>query len=172
MRKNSQTADLILEVLEKAVDGYVRIEDFLYNTHIYAKGYDRPLKKSGLSQTLRRLRLKGFVETKRSQNQILYKLTNLGKSELEIINMLKNQDWDGKWRVLVFDIPESHRKVRNVLRSRLKLWNFKMLQKSVWVTKRPIVKHVRGFLDEVGVGKWVLIFETSDLGNLHFIDDR
>lgn len=171
MRKNSQTSDLILEILEKAVDGYVRIEDFLYNTHIYAKGYDRPLKKSNLSQTLRRLRLKGYLDTKKDQNQILYKLTTTGKTEWEIRKSL-TEELKGKWLVVVFDIPESHRKVRNVLRSRLKLWQFKPLQKSVWVSKKSIKKHLKNFIDEVGLSTWVLVFESDDLGNLHIRDDR
>jgi len=172
MRKNSQTTDLILEVLETAVDGYVRLEDFLYNTHIYAKGYDRPLKKSNLSQSLRRLRLKGFLETEKSQNQILYKLTAAGRQEREIRKLLAEDNWDKKWRIVIFDIPESHRKVRNVLRSRLKLWKFKPLQKSVWVSKKSITKQVKEFVNDVGLTKWVLIFESSDLENVHIVDDR
>lgn len=171
MRKNSQTSDLILEILEKAVDGYVRIEDFLYNTHIYAKGYDRPLKKSNLSQALRRLRLKGYLATKKNQHEILYKLTVSGKTEWTIRKSL-SEELKGKWLVVVFDIPESHRKVRNVLRSRLKLWQFKPLQKSVWVCKKSIKKHIQGFINEVGLSEWVLVFESDDLNHLHISDDR
>lgn len=137
-----------------------------------AKGYDRPLKKTNLSQALRRLRLKGYLDTGRSQNQILYKLTNLGRQEWEIRKLLNEEKWDGKWRIVVFDIPETHRKVRNVLRSRLKLWKFKPLQKSVWVTKKSIMKQIKEFIRDVGVGKWVLVFESADLKDIHFIDDR
>jgi DNA-binding transcriptional regulator PaaX len=74
--------------------------------------------------------------------------------------------------VLVFDIPESHRKVRNVLRSRLKLWQFKPLQKSVWVSKKSIKKHIQEFINEVGLSQWVLVFESDDLTNIHISDDR
>ena len=172
MRKNSQTSDLILQILEKAVDGYVRTEDFLYNTHIYAKGYDRPLKKSNLAQTLRRLRLKGYLDVKKSQNQILYKLTSSGKTEWEIRKALSEEKETDIWTVVIFDIPESHRKVRNVLRSRLKLWQFKPIQKSVWINSKPIKKHIKEFIKEIGLVKWVLIFETNALDNLHIIDDR
>ena len=171
MRKNSQTSDFILQTLEKAVDGYVRIEDFLYNTHIYAKGYNRPLKKSNLSQTLRRLRLKGYLDTEHSQNQILYKLTALGKNELEIRKALTAKE-TSRWTVVTFDIPESHRKVRNILRSRLKLWQFKPLQKSVWVSKKSIKKYIKDFISEVGVSKWVLVFESEEQDILHNLNDR
>ncbi len=171
MRKNSQTSDFILQVLEKAVDGGVRIQDFIVNTEIYAKGYHRPLQKTNLSQTLRRLRLKGYINTTRNQNQILYKLTSLGKSEIEIRNSLAREN-HGSWTVVVFDIPESHRKVRNVLRARLKLWQFKPLQKSVWVNNQSMRKHIQTFIDEIGLAKWVLVFETKDLNNVHIPDDR
>ncbi len=161
IRKNSQTTDFILEVLEKAVDGSLRVQDFIVNTEIYAKGYNRPLKKSNLSHTLRRLRLKGLISTSQSQNQLLYRLTASGRKELEIRKSLDQKD-DGNWTVVVFDIPESHRKVRNVLRARLKIWQFKPLQKSVWVNKRSMKRHIKTFVDEVGLAKWVLVFETKE----------
>lgn len=128
LRKNSKVTGFILEMLEKGVDSGVRIQDFIVNTELYAKGYDRPLKKSNLAQTLRRLRLKGFIDAKRSQNQILYRLTALGKRDLKIQKALKGES-KGAWTVVVFDIPESHRKVRNVLKGGLSFGNLNFCRK-------------------------------------------
>ena len=41
--------------------------------------------------------------------------------------------WDGKWRVLIFDIPEYRRKTRDDLRRSLHHIGFVPLQQSVWV---------------------------------------
>lgn len=41
--------------------------------------------------------------------------------------------WDGSWRVLSFDIPETHRGVRSALRNKLRELGFFQLHKSVWV---------------------------------------
>lgn len=42
-------------------------------------------------------------------------------------------DWDGKWRIVIFDIPEKIRKGRDALREKLKSLSFYELQKSVFV---------------------------------------
>lgn len=41
--------------------------------------------------------------------------------------------WDGKWRVVLFDIPETRKKARNALREMLKRLEFFEYQKSVFV---------------------------------------
>jgi DNA-binding transcriptional regulator PaaX len=41
--------------------------------------------------------------------------------------------WDGKWRILIFDIPEKRRWLRDRVRDTLLAVGFKRLQKSVWV---------------------------------------
>lgn len=41
--------------------------------------------------------------------------------------------WDGRWRVLVFDVPEKKRRERDVLRAMLRRLGFRYLQRSVWV---------------------------------------
>ena len=95
----------VLEVLEKSVDGYVRFEDFTYNSYIYAKGYDRILSKSGLSKAISRLKENGLIEKQvKSDNEIIFQLTDQGKSFI----LESSQDvsaWDGKWRIVLFDIP-------------------------------------------------------------------
>jgi len=46
---------------------------------------------------------------------------------------IENKKWDGKWRMVVFDIPEKKRKGRDALRGELKKIGFYELQKSVFV---------------------------------------
>ena len=46
---------------------------------------------------------------------------------------IKNKEWDGKWRIVVFDIPEKIRRGRDALRWKIKGLGFYELQKSVFV---------------------------------------
>lgn len=67
------------------------------------------------------------------------------KGVLEFIKFrIKNREsiWDGKWRLIVFDIPEEKRKQRDFLRERLKWLGFKELQKSVWIFPYDIKKEL------------------------------
>jgi phenylacetic acid degradation operon negative regulatory protein len=46
--------------------------------------------------------------------------------------------WDGVWRLVVFDIPESSRALRTQLRRRLRECRFGWLQNSVWISPHPV----------------------------------
>ncbi len=41
--------------------------------------------------------------------------------------------WDGKWRVVVFDVWENTRSKRDALRYEIKNFGFIQLQRSVWI---------------------------------------
>src|SRR3989344_201360 len=45
----------------------------------------------------------------------------------------KKEKWDGKWRVLIFDIPENLRFIRDQIRATLIVIGFMRLQDSVWI---------------------------------------
>ena len=53
--------------------------------------------------------------------------------ELKDYATKKPKRWDGKWRVLIFDIPERRKSVRDKVRLTLTAIGFKRLQNSVWV---------------------------------------
>jgi len=46
---------------------------------------------------------------------------------------IEKKDWDGKWRLLIFDIPEKIRQGRNSLREKIKQLGFYELQKSAFI---------------------------------------
>lgn len=65
-------------------------------------------------------------------------LTESGKILLNKIDVnhkvaKRPKRWDKRWRVLVFDIPEKKRGLRNRVRTTLKSIGFEQLQQSVWV---------------------------------------
>lgn len=66
------------------------------------------------------------------------RLTSLGKKTLDKIEMnnykvAKPKKWDKKWRVLIFDIKESQKQLRDKIRNTLISIGFIKLQNSVWV---------------------------------------
>lgn len=154
--------DIVLFALEKAIDGYVRTEDFLYNTHIYARGYERPLKKSNLAKTIKRLREKGLIEEKVGVENLAFKLSTAGESLVRQL-YFDEKKWDGVWRLVIFDIPENQRKLRSILRSRLKLWGFIQWQKSVWATKRNIMNELEDIISELKIEKWIIVLESRNV---------
>lgn len=53
--------------------------------------------------------------------------------QFDEMKIKKPDKWDGKWRMVIFDIPEKKKKAREALRDKLKNLGFKELQKSVFV---------------------------------------
>ncbi len=54
----------------------------------------------------------------------------------EFLEIKKPKKWDGKWRILIFDIPaypKIYNQARNALRNKIKDLGFYQMQKSVWV---------------------------------------
>lgn len=124
---------------------------------------------------LHRLSTKGYIQKGLVENEICLKLTELGleklneiennKLEKSLMRIDKSKErWDGKWRVVVFDIPEHNRRIRDVLRQTLKVLEFKPLQKSIWISKRNFTKDLRQWTKDLGLSSYILIFETKELG--------
>lgn len=81
-------------------------------------------------------RLVDYKENKDGEVEII--LTKEGKKkaikyQLDEMKIKKPEKWDGKWRMVIFDIPEKKKKAREALRNKLKDLGFKELQKSILV---------------------------------------
>lgn len=149
--------------MEKSIDGYVRFEDFAYHHYRYHYGIPE-LKKASLAQALRRLREGGLVELT-GDEKLVYRLTDKGREKALLASFLQNDEkWDGKWRLVIFDVPEKRRIARDVLRRKLKDWGFVILQQSVWGIKKNCTQALRSFIQSVGIEDWVMVVESDNIG--------
>lgn len=161
--KKGSASYWILYCLEKTVDSYIRFEDFAYHHYRYHYGIPE-LKKSALAAALKRLREKGFIEEEKiDSGEIIWKLTDTGRTIL-LLEGEEKKEWDGKWRIVVFDIPEQKRLIRNLFRRNLKKWGFKSLQKSVWVSKKDVIDKLFEYIKDLGIERWVWVFESEKYG--------
>lgn len=62
--------------------------------------------------------------------------------DIDKIKIIKPIRWDGKWRVVFFDIPEKRRAERNILRNKLKELGFEELQKSIFLYPYPCLDEI------------------------------
>ena len=89
------------------------------------------IEKRSLQVAIGRLQRYGIVQKTDGE----FKLTKIGNKlmarTLNYRNSL-NEKWDGKYRVVVFDIPEVDRQHRNWLRGELYFLGYEQLQKSVF----------------------------------------
>jgi len=70
-----------------------------------------------------------------------------------------NRPWDGKWRLILFDVPEVQSRLRQQFRRVLRQFHFGHLQGSVWASPDP-PERVRTLLGESDVeAKALLVIE-------------
>ena len=88
----------------------------------------------------------------KQHGQNSYSLTSKGESRLRTIVIdeieIKTQrNWDGKWRLVMYDLPIRFRKAREAFRWTLKDFGFFQFQKSAWIYPYPCEEEI-GFLTD------------------------
>ncbi|PIR82664.1 CRISPR-associated endonuclease Cas2 [Candidatus Kaiserbacteria bacterium CG10_big_fil_rev_8_21_14_0_10_59_10] len=92
----------------------------------------------------------------------------LGATVHQTLELLNAKAWDGKWRIVIFDIPERYRTLRNRIRALLKSAGFVQLQQSVWVFPHDCDELVQLMKEESHLAKYIVYgtlerVEGSDL---------
>lgn len=81
------------------------------------------------------------------------------------LSIKKRKKWDGKWRVVVFDVPEKKRTFRDIIREHLKAIGFKKLQHSVFIFPYPCEPEILALVDVYGAASFVRVMTVSDIDN-------
>jgi len=110
-----------------------------FGLYIVAKGATKlAFKKAGFNREIKRLKRQGYIALEKKPNGWLIRLTKKGKAkanqlEIKKLRLPRNKRWDGKWRFLIFDIPEKERLRRDYLRKKLKAMGMYNIQRSTFV---------------------------------------
>mgnify|MGYP001573547223 CR=1 FL=1 len=155
--------NLLLRTL--AVAGVVSIALIAPKMTSLLKHLDRPAKNRAqlyrrIAQGISRLERDGLVTVTGEYAKRRVKITDRGRALMSKIEfgeyvIPEPAFWDGKWRVLIFDINERRRRVRDQLRRLLDGAGFVRIQDSVWIYPYPcdeFVSLVRAHLKS-GVGE-------------------
>jgi DNA-binding transcriptional regulator PaaX len=81
------------------------------------------------------------------------------KQKPDSILKLIKKPWDKKWRFILFDIPTEHNTIRNIIRRRLKEWDFKFFQRSVWFSPLPLNKKIKELDKQIGDTDYLTVIE-------------
>ncbi len=113
--------------------------------------------KGRFKQTVNRLKAKKLVEIIEENGEQVVKITEKGrikalKYKIEEIKIKEPKRWDKCWRIVIFDVPEGSKKLRDLFREKLKSLHFYPLQKSVWVHPFPCFDEIEFLRQIYGVG--------------------
>jgi len=85
----------------------------------------------------------GLLEKK---DNSIYRLTVKGFSFLctkfPFVRFLR-ESWDGKWRIISYEIPEIKRHLRDRLRREMEGWGLGPWHRSFWITPHPVIENLR-----------------------------
>jgi len=109
---------------------------------------------------------KGFIKIVNKDNDRFIRLTKNGELEALLAKArLFNQPkkWDGKWRLIIFDIPEDSRGKRNFFRKLLKQNSFYKLQASVFISPYPLNREAIKYLKETKLYQYIRILKVEEI---------
>ena len=124
------------------------------------------VKKSALRSAVYRSLKTGDIEKVVKDGEACFRITSQGKKHLVRlfpIYKLADSGWDGKWRVVIFDIPEIDKKAREYLRWKLISWGFGMLQKSVYISPLNVLADLKEYLKTLNLYGKVVVFEAKEV---------
>lgn len=74
--------------------------------------------------------------------------------------------WDGKWRMVTFDVPVAQSKQRSLFTDHLKRMHFMMLQKSLWVHPAPCFEQVERIASHLNLLRYCTLMEVSKMDDI------
>jgi len=102
------------------------------------------------------------VGTPRNDNS--YRLTEKGFAELSLgfpfFRYLKGS-WDGKFRIISYEIPEKKREIRDRLRREMQGWGLGPWHRSFWVTPHPVLNTLKDLVSQKEEEQYIQAFEAD-----------
>lgn len=110
---------------------------------------------------LSRLKKKKLIQNQKRGKHLLVRLSDEGKFRAHVKSITSQKDRYpiGEGCIVVYDIPESERGARDLLRRFLRECGFRMLQKSILVSRKEVVSLVVKFVRQNELTPWVQVIE-------------
>ncbi|MBI2042017.1 MAG: hypothetical protein HYT20_03300 [Candidatus Nealsonbacteria bacterium] len=107
------------------------------------------------------------IEIGKKNHQVFITLTERGRKkagrfQIDDLAIKKPKKWDGKWRIVIFDIAQLQKLQRNAFREKLKGLGFYPMQKSVLVCPYECKDEVGILREFFGLSKKEIRLITAD----------
>lgn len=123
-----------------------------------------------LKHLLRRLYQQKVVQVKEVGGQSIVTLTEKGRKKvlsykMEEIMINKSPKWDGRWRLIIYDVRKEKRVISEIFRNFLKKMQFLKLQRSVYLTPYKCDEQIEFLRQYYGLGEEVLYIVAQRVEN-------
>ncbi len=121
-------------------------------------------------EEIRKIYRSKLVKKKENKDgSITFILTDKGKLKALTYKFeemrIDKKDWDGKWRLVFFDVPEKIRRGRDALRDKIKELGFREIQKSVFIFPYDCKNEIDFIIEFFGMRKHVRFAILEEVDN-------
>ncbi len=120
-----------------------------------------------INRSLKGLVESGLIESHFSGQNDYARLTPAGRKKATTLKLESDTsllpNWDGKWRIVLLDLPESRKSERESLRYLLKKAGFVCLKNSAWVSPFPLEHLFINIKKDLGLTTEIMIIVTDSL---------
>ena len=121
-----------------------------------------------VARSIKNMAKAGDLTTHDTPNSSYARITPSGRHTLRSLRLSDNTHlmpagWDGKWRMVILDVPESDKEKRNALRYILKKAKFVCLKNSVWISPYPFEHMFQNMKEDLGLSDELMIVVTDSL---------
>lgn len=129
------------------------------------------INRQNLKRAIKKLyESKLIKEKENSDGTITLVLTEKGKEKaltynIEEMEIKEPKQWDKKWRIVLFDIPERARQIRDAFRHHLKQLGFYEFQKSVFVHPYDCLDEIEYLIEFYDARRFIRFIIAEHLDN-------
>lgn len=161
MAKRLRVRDKLLLGLAIFGDLYFEVAEPLSAQLGKIKGVLPPnYKSTNFAATVSKMLKTGYIEKVIKKREPYFRLTSAGKKTLVRdfpIFSLRKKKWDGKWRIVIYDIPDEKKWLREQLQSKLKELGFGMIKESTYITPFDVAEDLREFIIAQKLDEFVFV---------------
>lgn len=141
-------------------------EVWSFDLHEFRREQQKKWDKIRFNQIIYYLKKNNFIKCENLKNKQAVIFTKKGmdrvfKTKLKLEN--KKLRRDKKWQMIIFDIPEKKRKLRDLLRTHLQFLKYEILQKSIWVCPYDVLKETENFIQQNSLDQYVKLFLVKEI---------
>jgi len=128
--------------------------------------YERERGRRKFGYLISYLKRKGYIKIKNLEGKEGVLITKRGAEKILKISLKlkdKKRRPDKKWIMVIFDIPEKKKSLRNILRERLQIMGYQKLQRSIWICPYDFLKETEQVIRQYALDPYVQIFLIKEI---------
>ena len=123
-------------------------------------------RRQHIKRAIKRLEERKLIRARKEEDYPLM-LTAEGEKkarefDIEDVTIFQPKKWDGKWRLVMFDVPEKHKRARQALSFQLTRLGLAEYQKSVYICPYPCKEEVDFVAEVFEIRRYIRHFTVEE----------